>query len=669
MLRPDGYVKVLDFGVAKLSGPASSLSVNPNATSPGMLIGTARYMSPEQARGIDVDGRSDLWSLGVVFYEMLSGRVPFEGATPSDCIAAILEREPAPLQSYAPDIPAELGWSVRKMLRKNRDERYQTAPDLLGDLRELQQELSVQARLDLTSIHRGMNEHPDQSESAVRVSKGVPGYFTRYGWLAAGVALIALLLVVAALKYFPAKDQKINSLAVLPFVNVSSDRDSEYLADSLTESLINNLSQLPNMKVIGRNSVFRYKVTDRQAGVPNPQQVAKELDVKAVLIGRIIQHGDDLFVSAELVSATDNSHIWGAQYNRKVADVFAVQEQIASDISSELRSKLTGEVSPQSRETRNLKALEYYMQGRSYVHRRTREDLLMAGNYYQKAVEEDHNYALAYAGLAEVYGNLGARNYISPIEGRNKLEEAARKALALDPNLADAHVMMGYARMAFAPYDFANGDREIRRALELSPSLAMGHLYMALSLFRQSRLDEGLTEMLKARELDPFSAIIARQLALYYLLKRDYPRAMQILRQANQSGPPFTTSTEIVVYIGNQLYDEALNSLERESRDRKGDPLLICNRGMVYAAQGRRVEALKVIAELEQLSGVDYSQAQCIAKIYATMKDKEQAFVWLERGLGTGALGVFYRGDPTWDSVRDDPRFSKLLQRMGVPQS
>ncbi|HKB69114.1 MAG TPA: FlgO family outer membrane protein [Pyrinomonadaceae bacterium] len=669
MLRPDGYVKVLDFGVAKLNGPGSSLSVNPNVTSPGMLIGTARYMSPEQARGIDVDGRSDLWSLGVVFYEMLSGRVPFEGATPSDCIAAILEREPAPLQSYAPDIPAELGWSVRKMLRKNRDERYQTAADLLGDLRELQQELSVQARLDLTSNHRGTNERPDQSESAVRVSKGVSGYFTRYGWLAAGVALIGLLLVFAALKYFPAKDQKIDSLAVLPFVNVGSDHDSEYLADGLTESLINNLSQLPNMKVIGRNSVFRYKVTDQQAGVPNPQQVAKELDVKAVLIGRIIQHGDDLFVSAELVSATDNSHIWGAQYNRKVADVFAVQEQIASDISSELRSKLTGEVPPQSRETRNLKALEYYMQGRSYVHRRTREDLLMAGSYYQKAVEEDQNYALAYAGLAEVYGNLGARNYISPIEGRNKLEEAARKALALDPNLADAHVMMGYARMAFAPYDFANGDREIRRALELSPSLAMGHLYLALSLFRQSRLDEGLTEMLKARELDPFSAIIARQLALYYLLRRDYPRAMQILRQANQSGPPFTTSTEIVVYIQNQLGDEALNTLEKESRDRKGDPLLICNRGMVFAAQGRRVEALKVVAELEQLSGVDYSQAQCIAKIYAWMKDKELAFIWLERGLGTGALGVFYRGDPTWDSIRDDPRFSMLLQRMGVPRS
>jgi serine/threonine-protein kinase len=481
-----------------------------------------------------------------------------------------------------------------------------------------------------------------------------------------GVLAIVLLLI-AAIKYSPASKQTIDSLAVLPFVNVSNDHDSEYLADGLTESLINDLSQLPNLNVIARNSVFRYKVVDPQAVVPNPQQVAKELGVKAVLIGRVNQRGDDLFVSAELVSAADNHHLWGAQYNRKVADVFAVQEQIARDISAELRLKLTGQPQAPKRDTSNLKALQYYMQGRSYVHRRTREDLLLAGSYYQKAVEEDQNYALAYAGLAEVYGNLGARAYISPVEGRRKTQEAASKALALDPNLPDAHVMMGYSYMAYAPYDIANGDREIRRALALSPSLAMGHLYLALSLFRQSRLDEGLTEMLKARELDPFSAIIERQLALYYLLKHDYPRAMQLLRQANQSGPPFTTSTEIVVYIQNQLGDEALNMIEKESRDRKGDPLLICDRGMVYAAQGRRAEALKVIAELEQRSGVDYSQAQYIAKIYAWLKDKELAFTWLERGLGTGALGVFYRNDPTWDSLRDDPRFSMLLQRMAVP--
>ena len=457
----------------------------------------------------------------------------------------------------------------------------------------------------------------------------------------------------------------------MPFVNVGGDPNSEYLADGITESLINGLSQLPNMKVIARNSVFRYKVKDPQGGVPDPQKVAKELDVKAVLIGRVIQRGDDLFVSAELVNARDDSHIWGAQYDRKVSDVFAVQEQIARDISAELRSKLTGETPPQppKRDTENLKALEYYMQGRSYVHRRTREDLVMAGSYYQKAIEADQNYALAYSGLAEVYGNLGVRGYISPVEGRRKLEEAARKAVALDENLADAHVMMGYYYMGFAPYDFANGDRELKRALQLSPSLAIAHLYLALSLLRQGRLDDGLNEMLKARELDPFSTIIARQVALYYLLKRDYQRALQVLRQSNESGPPFTTTTEIGIYIQNRLYDEALAALDKESRERKDDPILILNRGMIYAAQGRRAEALKIVKELEQLNGNDLSQAHWIAKLYAALHDKEQALAWLERGVNTGAIGGFYKDEPVWDSVRDDSRFSMLLQRMGVPQS
>jgi len=670
MLRPDGYLKVLDFGVAKLNGTLASLAANPNTTSPGMLIGTAQYMSPEQARGLDVDGRSDLWSLGVVLYEMLTGQVPFAGATPSDCIAAILEREPVPLQSDPADIPADLIWSVRKLLRKDRDERYQTARELLGDLRELQQELEVKATLNHPSRPDRAAKHPDRLEPQGPMARTKGKYFTRYKWAGAGVLAIALLAVIAAARYFPASNQTIDSLAVLPFVNVGGNPNSEYLADAVTESLINNLSQLPHMTVIARNSVFRYKVKDPQSGVPDPQKVAKELEVKAVLIGRVIQRGDDLFVSAELVNAKDGSHIWGAQYDRKVSDVFAVQEQIAREISAELRSKLSGEAPPQPprHETDNLKALEYYMRGRSYVQRRTREDLVMAGSYYQKAIEADQNYSIAYTGLAEVYGNLGVRGYISPVEGRRKLAEAARQALALDDSLPEAHVMMGYYYIGYAPYDFANGDRELKQALRLSPSLAIAHLYLAISLLRQRRLDDGLNEMLKARELDPFSTIIARQVALYYLLKRDYQRALQILRQSNESGPPFTTTTEIEIYLQNGLYDEALAALDKESRERKDDPILIFNRGMVYAAQGQRAEALKIVKELEQLNGSDLKQALWIAKVYAALHDKEQALGWLERGMNSGAIAGFYGDEPVWDSVRDDPRFSTLLQRLGVPR-
>jgi serine/threonine-protein kinase len=503
-----------------------------------------------------------------------------------------------------------------------------------------------------------------------RVSRGrlIGGYVATHRWQMVGIAVVLLLLTLGAWKYLPARSPAINSLAVLPFVNVSGEPGSAYVADGVTENLINSLSQLPNLKVIARNSVFRYKVQDPQAGVPDPQKVAHELGVQAILIGRIIQHGDDLFVSAELVSADDNSHIWGAQYNRKLSAVFAVEEQLAHDISQELGSKLAiaGKEIPR-RNPENLKAFEYYMQGRSFIHRRTREDLMTAGSYYQKAIEEDQNYALAYAGLAEVYGNLGVRGYVPPAEGREKLAEAARKAIALDDNLAEAHVMMGYFYIGYAPYKFAEGDGEFRRAIEMSPSLAIAHFYLALSLLRENRLDEGLNEMLKARALDPFSAIIARQVALYCLLKRDYPRALNVLRQANELGQLFTTTTEIGIYVQNNLYEEALNALDNESRTRTGDPLLVYSRAMVYASEGRRADAEKAIKHLEALSA-NGSQSLLLAKIYATLNDKDQAFNSLDRGLKTGVLGVLYQTKPVWDNIRSDPRFASLLPQLGIPQ-
>ncbi|MDT7781545.1 MAG: hypothetical protein QOC99_4057, partial [Acidobacteriota bacterium] len=239
---------------------------------------------------------------------------------------------------------------------------------------------------------------------------------------------------------------------------------------------------------------------------------------------------------------------------------------------------------------------------------------------------------------------------------------------SLDPNLAEAHVAMGYSLMGFAPYDFPDAERELRRAIELSPSLAIAHLYLALTYLREGRLDEGLREMITARELDPLSAIIARQVALHYLLKRDYARALQVLRQANELGPAFTTTTEVGIYIQNRLYDEAIAGLDAAKRERHDDPILIYSTGFVYAAAGRRREAVEVVRQLERLSAADSSQAEWIAKIYAALGEREQAFTWLERGLGTGAIGAFYKDEPVWDSLRDDPRFADLLRRMGIPQ-
>jgi adenylate cyclase len=454
------------------------------------------------------------------------------------------------------------------------------------------------------------------------------------------------------------------SIAVLPFDNQNRDPDTEYLSDGIPESIINSLSQLPNLKVMSRNSVFHYKGKDMDAPA-----VAKELKVQAVLTGRMTQRGDGLSISVELINAHDNSQIWGQQYNRKLADVFAVQEEIAKEISEKLRLKLTGAERQQlaKRPTENIKAFQYYMQGRGYINRRTREDLLEAVRYCEKALEEDRNYTLAYAGLADAYGILGVYGYIAPIEGRRKAEEAARKALALDENLAEAHAALGLAYVQFAPYNFTLGDRELRRAIELSPSLAIAHQNLGLSLVRQGRLDESLAEILKARELDPLSSIIARLVAMPYYLKRDYARALELLHQANELGPAFTTTWEIGVYIQNKFFNETLAELEKAKGERKNDSILIYDTGMVYAAQGKRAEALQIIKELEEMSGASLSQAQWIAKIYATLNEKEMAFSWLERGLATGAIGAFYKDEPVWDTIHSDPRFDALVEKMSVP--
>ena len=487
----------------------------------------------------------------------------------------------------------------------------------------------------------------------------------RHGFVIAVIALVLVVIAVAGYLFSRKNDNAaIGSIAVLPFINQNNDPNMDYLSDGIPESIINSLSQLPNLKVMSRNSAFQYK-----GKAVNVQTVAKDLKVQAVLTGRVAQLGDGLSISVELINAQDNSQIWGQQYNRKLADVFAVQEEIAKEISDKLRLKLTSTEQKQlaKRPTENLKAFQYYTQGQAYAQRRTREDLLTAIRYYEKSLEEDSNYALAYAGLADQYDNLGVRGYIEPVNGRRQAEEYVRKALALDENLAEAHAILGEVYTDFAPYSFSLGDHELRRAIELSPSLAIAHYYLGISLARQGRLDESLAEFPKARELDPLSPIIARAVAAPYYLKRDYVRAMELQRQANELGPALSTTWEIGIYIQSRSFNEALAELEKAKRERPNDPILIYSTGMIDAAQEKRAEALKTIKELEEISGPTLSETGYIAKIYAALNEKEMAFSWLDRGLATGAIGSFYKDDPVWDPIRRDPRFADLLRRMGIP--
>jgi eukaryotic-like serine/threonine-protein kinase len=696
----DGYVKVLDFGLAKLTeGPPIALDPEaptriPIKTSAGLVMGTVTYMSPEQTRGETVDVRTDIWSLGVVLYEMLAGTAPFARATSSEVIALILEREPPPLTRYARDVPAELERIVSKALTKDREERYQTARDFLVDLRRLRQRLEVDAEIERTAQPEKSSEEKVVATSSEQTATATGGAATvetgaaavapstlsaaqlvkeikqhKRGALALAVVLVAAS-VVAYLAYARyaagGRASTIRSVAVLPFANQTNDPDSEYLSDGISESLINSLSQLAGVKVIARSSSFKYKGKE-----VDPQEVASALGVEAILTGRVTQRGDNLLISVELMDARDKMQVWGEQYNRRGSDLLAVQSEISREIAEKLRLKLTNAEQQQlvKRPTENLKAFQYYMQGRAYTQRRTREDLLEAIRYCEKAIEEDRDYALAYAGLADAYSGLVVRGYIAPLEGRRKAEETARKALALDENLAEAHAALGQAYGLSSSSSFSPGDRELRRAIELSPSLAGAHQYLGLSLARQGRLDESLEEILKARELDPLSSVIARQIALPYYLKRDSGRALELLRSANELGPTLSTTWEIGVYVQNKLFNEALAELEKAKRERKSDPILIYSTGMVYAAQGKRTEALQIIKELEEMSGTTLGQAHWIAKVYAALNEKEQALRSLEGGTAAEVIAAFYKDEPVWDTIRGDPRFGDLLRRMNIPLS
>ena len=626
--------KIIDFGLAKAVADAGGEM----DITHGGFVGTPNFASPEQFESGPVDVRSDIYSLGATLWFALTGKTPFAGRSIEEIRRAQKLAALPTEQLKAAHVPPFLRSLLKSMLALEPAGRP-GVHDLAARLRGCSGQTSNVRRVRFAIA------------SAVVLILGASAFFIFHSLRTPPVAVGSVSK--------PAVLEK--SVAVLPFDNQNRDPDIDYLSDGITESIIHSLSQLSQLKVMARSTVFQYKGKE-----VDPRKVGHDLGVGFVVMGRLLQQGDNLTIRTELVNVSDGTEQWGEQYNRKVADVFAVQEEIAKEISENLRLKLSGAERQQlaKRPTENLKAFQYYMQGLLFAQRRTREDLLTAISYYDRAIEEDRNYALAYAGFADAYANLGAYGYIAPIDGTRKTEKAAREAVALDENLAEGHAALALAHIAFAPSNFQLGDRELRRAIELSPSLALAHSYLAFSLARQGRPDESLEEILKARELDPLSPIIARGVAFPYYLKRDYPRALELLRQANELGPPFTTTWEIGVYIQNKLFNETLAELQKAKRERKDDPILICDTGMIYAAQGKRAEALQVIKDLESISGASLSQAHLIPKIYATLNEKEMALSWLERGLATGAIGTFYKDEPVWDPIRSDSRFEALVQKM-----
>ena len=644
MLRPDGLVKILDFGIAKF-GAVSELSRREALvkTSPGEIIGTAAYMSPEQARGQPVDARTDIWSLGAILYEMVTHRLPFPGATPTDRIAAILEREPAPLRKQ----PADLQRIIDHTLAKQKENRYDDTADLADELKRLRATLRDRplARLALPVPMRRFN----------RLSRAQ---------MALAVFLISLLAAVAILGfvYFPRSSQpsQIDSIAVLP-LNASGNQEAEYLSDGITQTLINSLSQLPNMKVIARTSTARYK--GRQV---DPQKVASELGVVALLSGNLVQRDDHLEIDLELMDARNNSHVWGERYRRKVSDVLQLQSDISRDVSDRLRSKLSGEEKSQiaKRYTENAEAYRLYLQGRYFSDKLTREDCYKAIDFFKRAIALDPNYALAYAGLADGYYCL-SNLFMPPREVMPSAEAAARKALGIDEKLAEGHVSLGTIEMYYE-WDWTAAEREFHRAIELNPNFAIVYLRYGMFLSAQGRFDEGHAKLRRALELDPFSHEINAFLAIHYLTARKFDQAVEQARKAVAMDPNFWLAHDFLGSAYQQKGDHAAAFAEwQKAIQLHSNPSTLAKLASGYALVGRKAEAIKILKELLIRSKQSYVSPYFVAIIYAGLGEKDQAFAWLEKTYeDRNEMIIWLMTDPPFDNLHSDPRFDKLMQRI-----
>jgi serine/threonine-protein kinase len=491
--------------------------------------------------------------------------------------------------------------------------------------------------------------------------------------LVLGTAGVVMAMAIGAVGYYLFRTTsarptsvpiaEIRSLAVLPFRPLVVRDRNEALEMGMADSVITRLSGLAGIEVRPLSAVRQYTELTQ-----DPSEAGRQVRVDAVLDGSIQRSGGRVRVTVRLVRVVDGRQLWADQFDEEFRDIFAVQDSISERVTGELALKMTGEEKKRltKRYTENLPAYQSYLQGRLHALRLTRTDLFAALRNYERAIEADASYALAYAGLADVYSNMVSRGYISTGEGRSKAFAMAQKALSIDLDLAEAHVAVGQVHTFSAPFDFAAGDRALRRAISLSPRLAIAHHFLAVSLLEQGRLDESLDEWRKARELDPLSPRTARAFAYAYVLKRDYARALDLLRQARELGPAFTISREVEIYIQSGTLDEALAELEKAGTGRANDPLVLFSTGMVYAAQGRRAEALRVADTLEKMSGASLTLADLIARIHATLGDTSAALLWLQRGLKAGAIPIFYKDAPLWDNARAHGDFAVLLRQMGI---
>ena len=706
MIRDDGYVKVLDFGLAKLSEPrqfgSSGSDSDPEAqtklqvqTQAGIIIGTVAYMSPEQARGNAVDSRTDIFSLGVVFYELLTRKQPFTGETINHTIVNIIEKEPPTLSSTAA-FSVEFEKITAKCLAKKADQRYQTAKDLIVELKKLQTQLLFQSEVKKRSSFEA------ESETATQIIETSPGVnseirtpipvlpnasaetpratqtdnlepptfiakIKRTPLLIASLSLVLLIGGLFAFRYFTTNKQ-IESIAVMPFINDSGNADIEYLSDGMTETLISTLSQLPHLNVKARSTVFYYKGKEI-----TPKKIGEELGVQAVLLGRVAQRGNDLKLSLELVDTTTQDVIWTEQYDRQQSELISLQGEIARDVSDKLRTKLSGEEVAKltAVHTADPKAYELYLKGKYYSNQFTKAGLQTGVESFNQAVATDPNYSRAYSGLAYTYILLDDW-FMSPHESVAKARENATKAIAIDETDVDAHVVLALVAHWY-DWDWKKAEDEFKRAIALNPKNSESYVYYAYFLSSQKRYDEGLSMARQGLQIDPLSSLANFGVASTLLFARRWDDAIAHLQNAIKVDPNYWFHR---VYLGRAYEHRGMLS-EATAEFQRGvdaDPEQSENwSGLAHAVavSGKKADAEKILNDLiSKSSAGSYVSPYNIAVIDAGLADNEKALSWLERAYTERSyyLPVYLTTDERLDHLRSEPRFKDMIRKIGLPE-
>jgi eukaryotic-like serine/threonine-protein kinase len=655
----DGIVKILDFGLARQdallaegNGTGLPTEAAPE-TAPGTVLGTVGYMSPEQVRGEPADARSDIFSLGCILYELLTGARAFRGNTAAETLASVLRDHPTDVSETGRPVPPIASGVVRRCLEKSADERFQSARDLAFALKEIQSGSAVSL--------------PRISPPAERPRR------LRLGAIAAALALAVGALLLwnpggLRNRLIPLGTARVRSLAVLPLANLSGDPQQEYFADGMTEELITRLSKLGNLRVTSRTSIMGYKQTRKR--IPD---IARELGVDTILEGSVEREGQRVKVTAQLIDAPSDRHIWADSYERDLKDVLPLQGEVAQAVAREVGVKLTpsGQAGLAAT-TRPVipAAYDAYIRGRHAWNKRKESNLREGIQLFQESIDADPTYAPAYAGMADCYGQLGYASYVSPEESFPRAKAAAQKALELDPNLAEAHASLGFDLMYY-DWDFPAAEREYQRAIELNPSYGVAHQWYAYLLTAMERpVAEAEREIAAARKLDPLSVPINTDQAymLYYYGKAE--EALKAARTALEMDPKFPLGYFWLgrIYTSQGRYAEAEAALQKIGPLRTWTPAMAAL-GYLYAKSGRRKDAEGLLAEFSALAREGrYPSSYAIAVIYAGLGQEDEVFRRLDDAYRERSHWlVWLKRDPRWDGVRADPRFAKLVRKVGLP--